>query len=1014
MRNPTKHVLAACLTGALCGAAYGAEFSLIPVGASGAYTINGNQIVLEGGGQYVTLEIWLDNWDPVPDVGVCSDGFTVCSISDPDCPGGGACVGNNGLLIGWQAKIDSTGYAGVLGPAIPTCSENIECGIFGDPFPECNTTEGECEPSVSAFIDMNHPDYVFSGIALQFAFVDTGTLDYRFSASLMYTSDAAAYAGAGKYCGTLVLDVPASTAGMFTVGFVGGNQTVLRDTNQIPIVPVDIVSAIIAIACQEDQDCDDDNACTTDVCELDGTCSYELNHDPAYCCDPDTGDLTLIDDGNDCTDDICNPDGSVDHPFLPEGAACGDPFNSQCDNPDTCNSTGLCLDNLEPFGEPCGDSTEDECDHADTCDGEGTCETNIEPPGAPCGDDDDTDCTDPDTCDGVGTCLANNVTDGVECDDDLFCNVGETCTGGVCSGGGERDCEDGLSCTTDFCDEDADTCVSELDPGNCLINDECYAEGEYNPENDCEECDTGISTGDWSFREAGAECDDGNPCTDDDVCDGEGVCEGVPNPNCNDTCADAIEVFEGMNVSTNATAGDVDDAEASCTEDSNHDVWFRYTALCNGELFMSTTGSQFAPTDDSVLSVYDNCDDLNELACDDDSGVGLHAALVLNTTISTEYFIRVAGFEDNVGDIVLNILPVNDCVIDGTCYAEGTTNPLNDCEECNPVLSSLNWSPRAEGSACGDQNEDECNNPDACDGAGVCESNFKPDGTECPDDGNDCTDDVCNTGSCSHPPYAPGTPCGDDADTECDNPDTCDGTGFCLDNFEVLGVPCGDPSSDQCDDPDTCDGNGSCVDNYKPDGTPCNDEDICTGDDICDGTGGCLGTAIAEAPVVEPLGSRRIQATPLPAGAPGMVALRLTSPDDWPCLFKYIDVDGSLTDTPVFQLIDDWETVIVSDVNIVPSSTYNVEAECGVYVSDAGSAQTYLWCDHDNTGEVNIDDILLVIAGFQSDFSQTTMEIVDVSPCAPNKFIDIDDVIVTIWAFQSLPYSHTGCPVPCP
>jgi hypothetical protein len=983
MRFSTKLLLGCWAVGVLSTASYAADYFLQPLEASGSYTIIDNQIVLDGGDQTVTLEIRLDDWNPVGNIGICLDQVTLCDITEPDpCPVGD-CYQSNGLLKAYQITIDSSGYIDTL-------------------------------TNFDAFIDTNHPEHVFSGLS-QFAIVNTSTDNYIFGSVLTNTTEAPAYAGVDKYCGTLILYVPAGATGSYNVGIVDDLlQTFLRDTNSIGIVPITNTGAIVTIACETNEDCDDDNACTTDTCNPDGSCSNDDNYDNTiYCCNPENGDLTLIDDGNECTEDICNPDGSVDHNNLPPGAPCGSPVNTECDNPDTCDGEGNCQDNLEPPGTPCGDPDESECDHADTCDGAGVCETHIEPPGTPCGDDADTDCTDPDTCDGIGDCLDNNVPDGVECDDGFFCTVDEFCTDGICGGGTDYDCDDGLPCTTDICNDDIDECENTLDEGYCLIEEACYGEGEFNPENDCEECNTGSSTQEWSFRPEGAECDDGNPCTYDDTCDGAGNCEGILDPNCNDTCVDAIAAFEGITLSTNVSAGPVDDAEASCQPDSNHDVWFRYTALCDGEVFMSTTGSEFLPSNDPVLSIYDNCDDLNEIACDDDSGVGLQAALVFDATIDTEYRIRVAGFEDNVGDIVLNVYPVNDCVIDGVCYAEGAINPDNECEACIPELSSVSWSPRPEGAPCGDPSEDECNDADACDGDGVCESNFKPDGTECPDDGNDCTDDVCDTGECAHPPLDFGTPCGDPNDDECDNPDTCDGTGICLDNFEAYGVACGDPSTDQCDDADICDGTGACDPNYKPEGTECDDEDVCTGDDICDGAGGCAGTAIAEAPLVEAVGSKRFQITPLPPGSPGPVALLVTSPD-WTCLSKYVAEDGSLTDTPVFQLIDDWGTIFVVDEDVVPDSTYQVQAECGAFVSDAGSATTNPWCDHDGDGFVTIGDVLLSAEAFTGDYSNTTLEVVDVWPCEPNGIINIDDVLWSVNTFVGQTYADTGCPLPCP
>ncbi|MFQ5592480.1 MAG: hypothetical protein ACE5HE_15085, partial [Phycisphaerae bacterium] len=314
-------------------------------------------------------------------------------------------------------------------------------------------------------------------------------------------------------------------------------------------------------------------------------------------------------------------------------------------------------------------------------------------------------------------------------------------------------------------------------------------------------------------------------------------------------------------------------------------------AICDGETTITTTGSSFLPSNDPVLSVWDACpgDGGVEIACDDDSGVDLQAAIsdgALITTLGEDYFIRVAGFENNTGDITLNIATVDDCVIEGVCYLEGELNPTNSCQVCLPAVSSSTWSNLAEGTACGDPSDTVCDSPDACDGNGVCETNPKPDGTACPDEGNECTLDLCGGGQCTHPPTQVGTVCGDQSDTECDHPDSCDGAGACLDNFETAGVACGDPTQTQCDRPDVCDGAGQCDDNLQPTGFPCDDSDVCTGNDICDG-GSCAGTPIAEAPIVVTEGPKSVSVVPQPVTTVPDVALLVTSPD-WPCLSKYV------------------------------------------------------------------------------------------------------------------------------
>jgi hypothetical protein len=109
---------------------------------------------------------------------------------------------------------------------------------------------------------------------------------------------------------------------------------------------------------------------------------------------------------------------------------------------------------------------------------------------------------------------------------------------------------------------------------------------------------------------------------------------------------------------------------------------------------------------------------------------------------------------------------------------------------------------------CGDAGT-ECTNQDKCDGAGGCHDNgFKPDDTGCTEDGNRCTNDACLAGTCAHPPKPSGTHCGSSSDTQCDNADTCDGSGNCQDNNEPNGTRCDE--GDVCSSPDTCQ-SGACT-----------------------------------------------------------------------------------------------------------------------------------------------------------------------------------------------------------
>lgn len=978
-----------------------AELILQPVGASGSHSITGTEIRLTTGGQTVHIELKMKSWAP-------------------------------SALKTYQATLNSAGYtsgaAGTLAPPIITCpgigpSGNAVCTTaLGEAGPRCldmdpgPATVFQCEP---AWINRTRSDWVFFGHDVAAAAADFSTLNYRWGSTL-FTPDVAVDDGTTWYGGRYALNVPSNAVGTFTIGFVPGvGITFMADENNFDINPLLLTPARITVLCSSAAQCNDSNACTTDTCNAQGSCVNTPNYNTAtQCCNPTNGALMTISDGNECTVDSCNTGtGAVTHTNAPSGSACGNPANSQCDLADTCNASGQCQSNILPSGAACGSTTHTACDFADTCNGAGTCLANIQPAGTACGSPSSGPCDNPDTCNGTGTCLTNTLANNTPCDDSLFCTVNTVCTGGVCGGGGPRNCADSLTCTTDSCNEATDQCDHTLDADRCLISGVCFAEGDLRPGNTCEHCESVTSTSDWTVRGDGSLCNDGNACTGTgregigfDTCT-SGNCAGVVDPECNDQCDFAVPAIVGQNLSDNSGAG-VDDGEASCQPDSNHDVWFEYTADCNGSVFISTTGSNMLPINDAVLSVYDNCPSQSgtEIACDDDSGAGLNAALVFATTQGTSYFIRVAGFEDNKGSIVLNLSPIGDCLIDGTCYVAGALNPENDCQSCVPQVSTIQWTNRTEGSTCGSNASNECDNPDACDGAGICESNHKTDLTACSDDGNQCSKDYCVSGLCTHPPEPLGLPCGSPLDTECDNPDSCDGGGVCRDNYEGPGFACGDPKANQCNNPDVCDGDGLCLPEFVPPGTPCNDDNICTGNDACSGTGFCAGIAIPTAPIVEAISSRHLRVTPQPPNTVAPVALRVTSPT-WPCLLQWIDANGRLVGIAdrVFRTPAQWGTILVQDPDVVPSSIYDVVAECGSFTSPSGSDSTYTWGDIDGDGDADFADIALMVNAFKGIFIYP-VQTYDLYPCVPDGIIDFRDIVEDVNAFKGIPFP---CSMPC-
>lgn len=137
---------------------------------------------------------------------------------------------------------------------------------------------------------------------------------------------------------------------------------------------------------------------------------------------------------------------------------------------------------------------------------------------------------------------------------------------------------------------------------------------------------------------------------------------------------------------------------------------------------------------------------------------------------------------DETLDQCVNALLPDKCLIAGVCRDFGTVDPSTGCRECNPVVNATNWT----------------NSPS-------------------------------------------GTPCGDQNNSDCDAPNTCNGAGVCLDNFEPINTPCGNDASNACTAPDSCNGTGLCRANNSPDNTVCNDSNPCTLTDRCQ-SGVCVGT----------------------------------------------------------------------------------------------------------------------------------------------------------------------------
>jgi len=141
-----------------------------------------------------------------------------------------------------------------------------------------------------------------------------------------------------------------------------------------------------------------------------------------------------------------------------------------------------------------------------------------------------------------------------------------------------------------------------------------------------------------------------------------------PMPD-NDECDQALTLSSGFTNfdTTLATTGTDDQPGSPCIE-VNNDLWFRYTAECDGELTVSLCGGT---SFDASLAIYSDdcmagplCPIMGEpLACDDDGcGVpGGPSELSLSVLAGECFLIRVGGVADAVGTGTIFV----DCVPDG-------------------------------------------------------------------------------------------------------------------------------------------------------------------------------------------------------------------------------------------------------------------------------------------------------------------------------------------------------------
>jgi hypothetical protein len=134
---------------------------------------------------------------------------------------------------------------------------------------------------------------------------------------------------------------------------------------------------------------------------------------------------------------------------------------------------------------------------------------------------------------------------------------------------------------------------------------------------------------------------------------------GLPN----DDCAGASAIGDGtVFFDTTGATTDGPPLPPDCDEGSGlsfvEDIWYRYTASCNGQAIVSMCGSGY----DTRLAVYatDGCPG-TILACNDDA-CGLASEVIFGVQAGAQYLVRVGGFSSSgAGVLVVECGPGPTC-----------------------------------------------------------------------------------------------------------------------------------------------------------------------------------------------------------------------------------------------------------------------------------------------------------------------------------------------------------------
>lgn len=340
-------------------------------------------------------------------------------------------------------------------------------------------------------------------------------------------------------------------------------------------------------------------------------------------------------------------------------------------------------------------------------------------------------------------------------------------------------CDDGIACTDDVCIDGK--CKFPIATGFCLIDSKCYPDG-YSPAGSCNSCEAHISNAAWLNIDSLCQ-DDGLSCTnprcDNGSCEQDliagtclvdGVClaDGQSPPDDSCRVCDTGKATEALQDAADGSSCQSDGM--SCTTDTCQ------AGTCEHQLKATHCLIQDVCYIAGEVNPSHDCQ-----ACDPSSAdqwsMRADGSTCAADALSCTADVCSAG-------ACTHELVANRCLIGGVCYNTGATNPLAECQECQPSLQVNLWQNKNTGTACtadglsctADQcNAGQCTHPinaGTCLIGGSCYADgqanpladcqqcdaktsnslwsSEADGTSCTADAYACTEDRCKTGVCEH------------------------------------------------------------------------------------------------------------------------------------------------------------------------------------------------------------------------------------------------------------------------